>query len=165
MRQPSFWNYVRPITTLSGNIAICMGCLPVSRQHIRTTKDDQWSHVPTWKPCQERRQRRPAKRWRDDLEKYWSDTIWQKKAQDRLTRRRHAEAFAQPRGTSDYCCGSARWWWWWWNTIQHGFWNTNDYATANYGMPWADNGERPVARKYIDDKPNRSIELWLLWAG
>ena len=40
-----------------------------------------------------RRQGRPAKRWRDDLDKYWSDTIWQRTAQDRLTWRRHAEAF------------------------------------------------------------------------
>ena len=29
-----------------------------------------------------RRQGRPAKRWRDDLDKYWSDTIWQRTAQD-----------------------------------------------------------------------------------
>ena len=28
-----------------------------------------------------RRQGRPAKRWRDDLDKYWSDTIWQRTAQ------------------------------------------------------------------------------------
>ena len=26
----------------------------------------------------------PDKRWRDDLDKYWSDTIWQRTAQDRL---------------------------------------------------------------------------------
>ena len=26
---------------------------------------------------------RPAKRWRDDLDKYWNDTIWQRKAQVR----------------------------------------------------------------------------------
>ena len=38
------------------------------------------------------RQGRPAKRWRDDLDKYWSDTIWQGTAQDRLIWRRHAEA-------------------------------------------------------------------------
>ena len=37
-----------------------------------------------------RRQERPAKRWRDDLDKYWSDTTWQRTAQDRLTWRRHA---------------------------------------------------------------------------
>ena len=57
---------------------------------------------------QENTTRRPAKRWRDDLDKYCSDTIWQRTAQDRLTWRRHAEAFAQPRGTT-----AAQWWWWW----------------------------------------------------
>ena len=35
------------------------------------------------------------------------DTIWQRTAQDRLTWRRHAEAFAQPRDTT-----AAQWWWW-----------------------------------------------------
>ena len=55
-----------------------------------------------------RRQGRPAKRWRDDLDKYWSDTIWPRTAQYRLTWRRHAEAFAQPRDTT-----AAQWWWWW----------------------------------------------------
>ena len=43
---------------------------------------------------------RPAKRWRDDLDKYWSDTIWQRTAQDRVIWRRHAEAFAQPLDTT-----------------------------------------------------------------
>ena len=38
-------------------------------------------------------QGRPAKRWRDDLDRYWSDMIWQSTAQDRLTWRRHAEAY------------------------------------------------------------------------
>ena len=47
-----------------------------------------------------RRQGRPAKRWRDDLDKYWSDTIWQRTAQDRVIWGRHAEAFAQPRDTT-----------------------------------------------------------------
>ena len=51
-----------------------------------------------------RRQGRPAKRWRpgwrDNLYKYWSNTIWQRIAQDRLTLRQHAEAFAQPRDTT-----------------------------------------------------------------
>ena len=36
----------------------------------------------------------------DDLDKYWSDTIWQRTAQDRLTWRWHAEALAQPRDTT-----------------------------------------------------------------
>ena len=46
------------------------------------------------------RQGRPAKQWRDDMDKYWSDMIWQSTAQDRLTWRRHAEAFAQLRNIS-----------------------------------------------------------------
>ena len=45
------------------------------------------------------RQGSPAKRWRDDLDKYWSDTSWQMIAQYRLTWRRDDEAFAQPRVT------------------------------------------------------------------
>ena len=55
---------------------------PIGGHNIMTRKHPQW---------------RPAKRWRDDLDKYWRDTIWQRTAQDRLTWRRHAEAFAQPR--------------------------------------------------------------------
>ena len=31
-----------------------------------------------------RRQERPAKRWRDNVDKYLRDTIWQRTAQDRL---------------------------------------------------------------------------------
>ena len=37
---------------------------------------------------------------RDDLDKYWSDTIWQMTEQDRLTWRKHAEAFANPPDTT-----------------------------------------------------------------
>ena len=37
----------------------------------------------------------PAKRWGDELDKFWSDTIWQRTAQDWLTWIGHAEAFAQ----------------------------------------------------------------------
>ena len=33
------------------------------------------------------------------IDKYWSDTIWQRKAQYRVIWRRHAEAFAQPLDT------------------------------------------------------------------
>ena len=33
-------------------------------------------------------------------DKYWSDTIWQRPAQDMLTWRKHAEAFAQRRDTT-----------------------------------------------------------------
>ena len=38
-----------------------------------------------------RRQGRTAKRWRDDLDKYWSNTIRQRTAQYRLTWIRHAQ--------------------------------------------------------------------------
>ena len=46
--------------------------------HINRLKDDRWtSRVTTWRPYdKKRRQGRPAKRWRDDLDKYWSDTIY-----------------------------------------------------------------------------------------
>ena len=70
--------------------------------HINRLKDDRWtSRVATWRPYEKKRlQVRPAKRRRDHLDKYWSDTIWQRTAQDRVTWRRHAEAFAQPRDTT-----------------------------------------------------------------
>ena len=64
--------------------------------HINRLKDDRWtSRVTTWRPYdKKRRQERPAKRWRDDLDKkYWANTIWQTTAYDRLTLRRHAAAF------------------------------------------------------------------------
>ena len=71
-------------------------------EHINRLKDDRWtSRVTTWRPYdKKRRQGRPAKRWRDDLDKYWDHTIWQWTAQGRLTWKRHAEAFAQPRDTT-----------------------------------------------------------------
>ena len=70
--------------------------------HINRLKGDRWtSRVTTWRPFdKKRRQGRPAKRWRDDLDTYWSDTIWQRKAQDMVIWRRHVEAFAQPRDTT-----------------------------------------------------------------
>ena len=43
--------------------------------------------------------------WRDNLDKYRSDSIWQRTAQDRLIWRQHVEAFAQPRDTT-----AAQWW-------------------------------------------------------
>ena len=48
--------------------------------HINRLKDDRWtSRVTTWRPYDKKiRQGRPAKRWRNDLDKYWSDTIWQR---------------------------------------------------------------------------------------
>ena len=38
------------------------------------------------------RQERPSQQWRDELDKYWRDTIWKKTAQYRLTWIRHCEA-------------------------------------------------------------------------
>ena len=69
--------------------------------HINRLKDDRWtSRVTSWRPYdKKRRQGRPAKRWRDDLDKYWSDTIWQRTAKYRVIWRWHAEAFVQPRDT------------------------------------------------------------------
>ena len=54
--------------------------------HITRLKYDRWtSRVTTLIPYdKKRRQGRPPKRWRDDLDKYWSDTIWQRTAQDRV---------------------------------------------------------------------------------
>ena len=78
--------------------------------HINLLKDDRWtSHVTTWRPYDEkRRQGRPAKWWRDDLEKYFnSDLIGHRAAQDRLTWRRHTQAFAQPRDNT-----AVQWWRW-----------------------------------------------------
>ena len=70
--------------------------------HINCLKDYRWtSRVTTWRPYDKKiRQRRPAKRCRYDLDKYWSDTIWQRTAQDRVIWRRHTEAFAQRRDTT-----------------------------------------------------------------
>ena len=53
--------------------------------HINCHKDDRWTtRVTTWRPYdKKRRQGRPAKQRRDDLDKYWSDMIWQRTAQDR----------------------------------------------------------------------------------
>ena len=66
-------------------------------EHINRLKDDRWtSRVTTWRPYD----KKIRQGWRDDLDKYWSDTIWQRAAQDRVIWRRHAEAFAQPRYTT-----------------------------------------------------------------
>ena len=58
--------------------------------HINRRKDDRWTPcVTTWRPYDKKiRQGRPAKRRRDDLDKYWSDTIWQRTAQEMLSWRR-----------------------------------------------------------------------------
>ena len=54
--------------------------------HINHLKDDRWtSRVTTWRPYDKKRRKgRPVKRWRDDLDKYWSNTIWQRTARDNL---------------------------------------------------------------------------------
>ena len=68
-------------------------------EHIVRLKDVRytWS-VTIWRPYDNKiRQGRPAKRWRDDLDNNWRDTIWQRTSQDRLTWRRRAEVFIQPR--------------------------------------------------------------------
>ena len=64
--------------------------------HINRLKDGRWtSRVTTRRPYDKKiRQGRPAKRWRDDLDKYWSETIGQRTAQARVIWIRHAEAFA-----------------------------------------------------------------------
>ena len=51
--------------------------------HINRLKYDRWtSRVTTWRPYDNKRlQGRPAKWWRDDLDKYCSNTTWQRKAQ------------------------------------------------------------------------------------
>ena len=48
--------------------------------HINRLKDERWtSRVIIWIPSGKKiRQGRSAKRRRDDLDKYWSDTIWQR---------------------------------------------------------------------------------------
>ena len=70
--------------------------------NINRIEDDRWSsRVTIWRPYDKtKRQGRPANRWRDDLDKYWRDTIWQRTVQDRLTWRRHVEAFGQQRYTT-----------------------------------------------------------------
>ena len=69
--------------------------------HINRLKDDRrTSHVTTWGPRKKRRHGKPAKRRRDDLDKYWIDRIWQRTAQYRLNWRRHAETFDKPRDTT-----------------------------------------------------------------
>ena len=59
-----------------------------------------WNFIlaQVYEPCDKKR--RQAKRWRDDLDKYRREMIWQRTVQDRLTWRRHAEAFVQPRDTT-----------------------------------------------------------------
>ena len=71
--------------------------------HISRLKDNRWtSRVTTWRTYDEKRRHgRPAKRWRDDLAKYWSYTIWQRRQHNTVIWRLNAEAFAQPLDTTD----------------------------------------------------------------
>ena len=47
-------------------------------EHNNSLEDDRWiSHATIWIPNDKQiRQGRPVKRWRDDLDKYWRNTIW-----------------------------------------------------------------------------------------
>ena len=77
--------------------------------HINRVKDDRWTlRVTTWRPYDKKRQQeRPTKHYRDDMDKCWMDSIWQRTASDRLTWRRHADTFVKPWDTT-----AAQWWWW-----------------------------------------------------
>lgn len=70
--------------------------------HISRIQDNRWtSRITSWRPYDGKRSRgRPAKRWRDDLDDFWRSAIWRREAQDRLTWKKHAEAFAQQRDTT-----------------------------------------------------------------
>ena len=52
---------------------------------VSRIRDNRWTlRITTWKPYDSKRHReRPARRWRDELDDYWKDTIWQRIAQDR----------------------------------------------------------------------------------
>ena len=66
--------------------------------YVCRIQDDRWTQsITTWKPYKRKRPReRPARRWRDELDDYWKDTIWWRIAPDRQMWKQHAEAFAQP---------------------------------------------------------------------
>ena len=70
--------------------------------HVSRLNDNRWtSRITHWRPYEGKRTRgRPAKRWRDDLDIFWRETTWQRKAQDRQIWKTHAEAFAQLRDTT-----------------------------------------------------------------
>ena len=65
--------------------------------HISRREDNSWSVVLTmWTPMEGKRNRgRQRKRWRDELQQYWSSTSWYSKTNDRQQWRQHAEAFIQ----------------------------------------------------------------------
>ena len=57
----------------------------------------------TWKPYGRKRpspRGRPARRWIDEIDYYWKDTIWQRIARDRQLWKQHAETFAPPRDST-----------------------------------------------------------------
>ena len=84
-RRTNIW--VRERTKIIDIISNVRGMKWFWEGHINHLKDDRWaSRVNTWRQYEKKKRRgRPAKRWRDDLDKYWSDTIWQRTAQNRLT--------------------------------------------------------------------------------
>ncbi|KAK2184474.1 hypothetical protein NP493_265g02029 [Ridgeia piscesae] len=65
--------------------------------HVSRIRDNRWTlRIITWKPYERKiHRRRPARRWRDELDDYWKGTIWQRIAQDRQLWKQHAEIFAQ----------------------------------------------------------------------
>ena len=73
----------------------------------RRTMDLTCHHVETIRQERTTTETSQAVEW-DDLDKYRRDTIWKRTAQDRLTWRRHDEAFPQPRDTT-----AAQQWWRW----------------------------------------------------
>ena len=68
--------------------------------HVSSIRDSRWTlRITTWKPYERERPRgRPEIRWRDELDVYWKDTIWQRIAQDRRMLKQHADAFVQTWG-------------------------------------------------------------------
>ena len=74
-RKTDIW--VRERTKVTDTITIVRKMKWSWAGHINRLKLDRWiSRVTTWRLYdKKRRQGRPAKRWRDDLDKYWSDTI------------------------------------------------------------------------------------------
>ena len=64
--------------------------------HVSRIRDNQWTlRIATSKSYEmTRHRRRPARRWREELDDYW-----QRIAQDRQMWKQHAVAFAQPLDT------------------------------------------------------------------
>ena len=65
--------------------------------HIARMKDDRWTYqITNWRPRDgKRRQGRPSKRWRDELDSSFGSVTWNRQASDRSIWRVHAEAFVQ----------------------------------------------------------------------